>query len=202
MGIIKLIILLICSSGYYTNNYGQQSICFPLSFMHNSEQESTPPKNTRYVKINELTIVNHDLNPILDSIISTEKHRDYYYPGIRFYMNFYENYIIISAGKRYTADDVSGILVYGGHNILVKNAKMVNEDEIKEEGLHPIFETTGKKIKLDFEDKKIWYDKEFGSVMSVYEEDDTFSEWHYEYVNGKFNPILILDTKTGTVTEF
>jgi hypothetical protein len=127
--------------------------------------------------LNILQVKNKSLLPILDYIISQEKHCVYYKPelifevDVRKNISFVELHIKAAGAKVAKSEWEKGCIQYGEHLFIVYGF---------DEGYKTIFKNTKKKMSIS---SNIYITLKDGEFL---EEDNTFSTWVYHYANDVF----------------
>ncbi len=143
-------------------------------------------QNITEVALDSLQIKDRNLIPILDSIITAEKCKDYYFPGMRFYINISNNaYQISGYGRTVVSNDLLGVFSHNDYTFIVAG-DMLNPN---------VFGVSAQKQKIDFWKKPSYIDEKTGKIVLVSFIDDRFSFWIYHYTGVKFINTYSFDTQ-------
>lgn len=150
-------------------------------------------------KVVVLRITNEDLLPILDSIIRHEKNCEYYSPDLYF-----------SIHKRVVNDTIAEFQIGGIGSLLVDLGRDYYKGCFEHEGhiffivgqeLDPtLFTNTNEKKEFSFFKSGWVTDK--GEIILLDIEDDRFSYWIYDYVDGVFCFEEMYDTYCNCTDSF
>lgn len=145
-------------------------ICFSLS-------ASSQSRNIIQVSLDSLSVKDEALLSILDSIVEIEESKDYYFSGMRFYIQVSENdYHISGFGRKVAGENLLGLFYYQNYPFIVSGTSLNPE----------IFEATDKKKIIDFWKKGHYVDDKTKKTVIVSFNDDRFSYWLYTYCCGEF----------------
>jgi len=148
-----------------------------MSILLSCNASSKKPGSIRVV-----SVINHTLFPILDSIILHESNCDYYTPSLIFSISLDKrnNYVVIGSigSKVYKSENLIGCFEYGKHLFLVKGKRLDDT----------LFEKSKKYKALSFAKSETHYNKneDIFIIDSDGVQDDSFSYWYYKYENNQF----------------
>ena len=148
-----------------------------MSILLSCNASSKKPESIKVV-----SVINHALFPILDSIILHESYCDYYTPSLIFsiILDKRNNYVVIGSigSKVYKSENLIGCFEYGKHLFLVKGESLDDT----------LFKKSSKNIAISFEKSETHYnkDEDIFIIDSDGVQDDSFSYWYYKYKNNQF----------------